>query len=70
MTDDRENGAGGRTIVRPGATGRAPRPIGKGASCPWTPTVRQLFVLMLLAAFSSGAIVGTIMWLAIQVFHP
>jgi len=33
----------------------------------WT---RRVFLLSLLAGFSAGAVVGAIMWLAIQVFHP
>ena len=33
----------------------------------WT---RRVFLLSLLAGFSAGSIVGFVMWLAIQLFHP
>ena len=38
MTDDRENGAGGSTFLRPGVTVTFPRPIRKRTlwdRCPW-----------------------------------
>ena len=31
---------------------------------------RQVYLLALFASLSGGSIVGFLMWLAIQVFHP